>query len=181
MREQITKHVKLNFEATASSIKVLHWDGKLLKEVAEATGEHFKQENLAILVTCPPDFDEGKLLGIPKVSNAKGVTTKDAILELLEEWGISLDIFALVFDTTSSNSGIRKGAAVLIEQALDYKVLYFGCRHHVAELLASAAWGKVFVESNAPNNLFFQRISRSVDKDVFQTQDFSNNSVWLQQ
>ena len=141
-------------------MKVLHWDGKLLSDTVEATGEQVKHENLAVLVTCPPGYEEGKLLGIPKTPNGTDAATKDAVCTLLTDWNINDDILALVFDTTASNSGKDKGASVLIEKELNYKVGYFGCRHHVAELMASATWKELFGESKSPDNPLFKNFKQ---------------------
>ena len=49
-------------------------------------------------------------------------------------------IVALVFDTTSSNTGVRQGATVRLQEALDRPVLFLGCRHHISELIVKACW-----------------------------------------
>ena len=54
--------------------------------------------------------------------------------------GSGRDTKALVFDTTSANSGWKSGAAVLLEERLHTKVFYLACRHHVYELIIKAVW-----------------------------------------
>jgi hypothetical protein len=65
------------------------------------------------------------------------------------------------FDTTSSNTGVYSGAAVLLEAKFGKKLLYLACRHHVMELLAEAVFSEVFgkstgcVKKQYSNNLNF--------------------------
>ena len=62
-------------------------------------------------------------------------------MELLKEWQIDHKIIGLLFDTTASNTGVHRGAAILLEQELttpqydNPRLLLLGCRHHVDELL----------------------------------------------
>ena len=49
----------------------------------------------------------------------------------------------LVFDTTASNSGIHKGTAAILERdQLGHKIIWAGCRKHVAELLVKLIFGE---------------------------------------
>ena len=65
---------------------------------------------------------------------------KNASLDLLRVWGLLHKIIGVVFDTTASNTGVHRGAAILLEQALvetrsTKRLFHLGCRHHVDELL----------------------------------------------
>ena len=84
------------------------------------------------------------------------------------------DIRALVFDTTASNTGCRKGCCVLIEKWLGRPVLYMGCRHHTLELLAKGSWHAVFDEILSPENklmsafkMLWEELDTSPEADVF--------------
>lgn len=57
---------------------------------------------------------------------------------------------ALCCDTTSSNLGRLKGAAVLIEQMIDKDLLYLPCRHHILELVLRAAFEIKMPASTGP-------------------------------
>ena len=49
----------------------LHWDGKLLKDtLGQEEGD--PSEALAVLVSGSPQYEEGKLLGVPKLYNLTG-------------------------------------------------------------------------------------------------------------
>ena len=53
---------------------------------------------------------------------------------LLDSWQVRGNAAALVFDTTSSNTGSESGAAKFIEEAVGHPILYNACRLHVSEL-----------------------------------------------
>ena len=56
----------------------------------------------------------------------------------------------LVFDRTASNSGIHKGAAAILERdQLGHKIIWAGCRKHVAELLVKPVHKLIFGESKS--------------------------------
>ncbi|KAG0717736.1 hypothetical protein GWK47_053838 [Chionoecetes opilio] len=84
-------------------------------------------------------------------------------MDLLEAWGLTGVITALVFDTTASNSGVHRGAAKLLEQQLDRKVFYLACRHHILEVLVGAVWENLFGKVKSPENPWFKHF-----KDVGQ-------------
>ena len=117
----------------------LHWDGKMLKDVAGTKpGSH--TEALAVLVSGKPCYTEGKLLGVPFIDNSTGIMQAQTSYDLLKLWDLTDSISGLVFDTTASNSGIHRGAAKLLEEMLGNKVFYLACRHHILEVLIGAVW-----------------------------------------
>ena len=48
-----------------------------------------------------------KLLRVPKLPAGTGEDQATAVVESLEEWGISEKVIGMGFDTTASNTGIR--------------------------------------------------------------------------
>ena len=94
------------------------------------------KEHLAVHVTYTPDYEEGRLLGIPKIDNGKGKTVKEAVVQLPTDHQLQENVVGLCFDTTAANTGKRNGAATLIEGELNCKCAYFGCRHHICELIS---------------------------------------------
>ena len=72
-----------------------------------------------LLDSVAPQYEGGKLLGVPFIDSSTGIQQCNTTLELIETWGLTDNIVGLVFDTTASNSGIHKGAAKLIEEKLD--------------------------------------------------------------
>ena len=101
----------------------LHWDGKL---TTDRLGS--KYEALSIIASGGgvSDFENGELLGITKLESSTGRAQADAY-DMLLMWQITNNIKALVFDTTSSNSGWKNGAAKLLEEQLGRKVFYHAC------------------------------------------------------
>ena len=134
----------------------LHWDGKLIKDVTGC-----KQENEAILVSGSPSFIEGKLLSVVKLTDGEGKPTStgeaqaQAVMEQIEIWDITDNIVALVYDTTSSNTGVHKGATVRIVKQLGRPVFFLGCRHHISELVVKACWYSLFEEDLSPDCKLF--------------------------
>ena len=71
-----------------------------------------------------PDFEEGKLLGVPVITNSTGEEQANATNGLAREWELIDQVRALVFDTTASNSGWRIGACVKLEALLQKKTIH---------------------------------------------------------
>ena len=90
------------------------------------------------------DFENGKLLGITKLESFTGRAQADASYDMLLIRQITINVKALVFDTTSSNSGWKNGAAKLLEEQLGRKVFYHACRHHIYDLVIRAVWKSIF-------------------------------------
>jgi hypothetical protein len=67
--------------------------------------------------------------------------TASAIVEAVDEWQIRDNIKGLCFDTTSTNTGVKGGICVLLEQEFDRKLLNLDCRHHVAEIVPQKVFG----------------------------------------
>ena len=100
----------------------IHWDGKTFKQ---ATGK--KEERFAVYAGPPP-----KLLGTPKIADGTGQTQYCSVMNLVDKWQLKASVVALVYDTTSANSGAYNGAAILIKKQIGRSLLE--CRHHIPEL-----------------------------------------------
>ena len=141
------------FKKTKPMHSALHWDSKFL---TDSLGQGWEAE--AILVSGAPHWEEGKLLDVAELVDEEGGPSStgqaqfQANKEVIKLWDIRKDIRALVFDTTASNTGCRKGCCVLLEKWLGRPVLYMGCRHHTSELLAKGSWHAVFDEDLSPEN-----------------------------
>ena len=109
----------------------------------------------------PPHFDKGKLLGVPSMETEDGTPTStgqaqfEATNELVKLWDIKNHIRGMVFDTTASNSGAKKGACTRLEASLDRPLFWLACRDHVSELIAKACWYELFDDDLGPDNSFF--------------------------
>ena len=156
-REVICKEARDHFLARMPPRVVLHWDGKMLKDI---TGRVNEME--AILLSGYPEFEEGKLIGvIPLVDDegkmsGTGETQCNACLTQVRDWGAEGAIVALCFDTTSSNTGRLRGAAIRLHSELGVPLLYLGCRHHIFELTAKRPYYALFKADPAPEAQLFK-------------------------
>ena len=100
--KSIAKTVKSNW--TPPPVGLLHWDGKLMDRLDDSN----KEERLPILLS---GSGGTKLLGVPslphKSSEKAGHLIAKASCELIEEWECADCIAGMVFDTTSSITGIN--------------------------------------------------------------------------
>jgi hypothetical protein len=81
-------------------------------------------------------------------------------------------INGMCFDTTSSNTGIHEGACTHLENKIKKELYYFACRHHIHELLVSAAFNTLFEVSSGPNIKLFQRLKsswNSIDQERYES------------
>jgi len=86
---------------TADNTLLLHWEGKILPEIV---GGKDKVYRVAILVT---GSSTEKLLSIPQIGSGTGVNQANSCLHELEERRLRTQILGLVFDTISSNTGLK--------------------------------------------------------------------------
>ena len=71
IREQICNKVLCDFISNLPSHAVVHWDGKMVKNVMGSTHEDMF-ERIAVLISDAQQFPEGKLLGVPTIAAATG-------------------------------------------------------------------------------------------------------------
>jgi hypothetical protein len=76
-------------------------------------------------------------------------------------WDVKDQIRSLTLGTTNSNTGAHVGTCKRVEEWLGHPVLWFGCRHHVPELMAKAVWYTLFEEDLSPTNKFFDFVKES--------------------
>ena len=88
---------------------VVHWDGKLLKLKGNIT-----TNRVAVYVTGVQADNVRKLLGIPDCPDGSGAAEFGVVRVLLIDWKIWQQVIAMVFDTTSSNTGAEAGACRLV-------------------------------------------------------------------
>ena len=110
---------------------LLHWDGKLLPDIS---GSKEVVDRVAILVT---SGHVEQLLAVPKIDRSTGEEQCNACLGALDDWKLRSQVQGLVFDTTSSNTGIHLGACTLIEKTLKHELIWIACRHHIFEVMLS--------------------------------------------
>ena len=126
---------------------VVGWDGKVVKEVLGADGP---VEYLAIVLSGSPNMVEGKMLEVEEISDGTGKTQCETTFAVLAACRATDSIRAVVFDTTASNTGIRQGAASRLVEKLGRVLMWFECRHHMAELFMKPVWIMLFGVDSSP-------------------------------
>ena len=138
-----------------NQIWTLHWDGKIIKSLTHVGKDC---EHVAVLLTgtCGKEV----LLSVIDVeaqSNAENETK--SIIEVLNEYNIEFSsIAALVFDTTSLNTGHRSGIVVRLETEFGRSLLQLACRHHIYELVCGASCSVVYGATTGPKEPVFQKL-----------------------
>ncbi|KZS04710.1 Cc8K15.2-like protein, partial [Daphnia magna] len=161
-RKLKAKEVKENYLKNKPKYTTVHWDSKLIKLVSGK-----KEERVAILVSGASSGP--KIIGIPSVADSTGISQKNAVIEMLDDWQLKQDVAALVFDTTASNTGIRNGCASLIEKDLNRPLLWLACRHHMYEVHIKNIWKAVSGNTVGPEELLFKRFQsdwENIDHDL---------------
>src|SRR6218665_3991781 len=130
---------------------VVHWDGKLLPDIS---GNHKKVDRLPILVS---GRGVERLFNVPKLPNGTGEAMANAVVAAINDWHLVENVKALSFDITASNSGIRAGTAVLIEQRIEKALLHLACRHHIFEVVLGDVFNSLAGPSTGPDILLFKR------------------------
>lgn len=96
LRKEIAKGLKdeLKFEDNY----IVHWDGKLLTDI---TGTDTVDRLPIVLTSCGGE----QLLGVPELKSGTANDQAVAILETLEQWGLSSYVKGMCFDTAAVNTG----------------------------------------------------------------------------
>ena len=137
----------------------IHWDGK---QLTSYLGEVMECE--AVMVSGSPSYIEGKLLAVAKLTSSSGESQFEAVKEQVLLWDIKDQIRSMTYDTTGSNTGANKGCCARLEAWLGRPVMWYGCRHHIGELMAKAAWYTLFEQDLAPTVGIFTYIKSSWDQ-----------------
>ena len=138
------------------------WDEKLMQDLTRKT----LVDGLPVIVS---GLGIKQLLKIAKISVGSGQSQENAVVLALEEWRLAEKVVGMPLVTTTTNTGRKNGACILVEAKLEKYLLYFACRHRILELVIAA----VFL-TQRPNIFLFKRFQcqwESVDKTKFQTGD----------
>lgn len=164
IREENAEEIKELFKTENLNAGVLHWDGKILK-----TSSGQNKERLPVVLSCG---QIEKILAIPVLDDGTGQSQADAMFDAIIDWGIPDCIEALCCDTTAANLGSKKGAAVLLEQLLEKKLLYFPYRHHIFELVLRDVFELKIPTTSGPDVPLFKKFRDSwteIDTSQFST------------
>jgi len=141
-----------------------HWDGKMMSDIA---GREI-DDPLPVVIS---GLGIDQLLSVPKVAAGTGDNMATSVCEALQEWGLTDNVKSLCFDTTSSNTGVRKGACTLIEQKLGRSLLCLACRHHIMEILLECMFSNCLGPSSGPEIKLFQRFKtewKNINQEEFE-------------
>src|SRR6218665_3556136 len=120
----------------------------------DISGNHEKMDHLPILVS---GLRVERLLNVPKLPNGTGEAMANAVVAAINDWHLVENVKALSFDTTASNSGIRAGAAVLIEQNTEKALLHLAYRHYISEVVLGDVFNSLAGPSTGSDILLFKR------------------------
>ena len=97
------------------------------------------------------------VIDVEAQSNAENETR--CIIDVLNEYNIAFSsIAALVFDTTSLNTGHRQGIVVRLETEFGMSLLQLAYRHHIYELVCGASCSVVYGATTGPKEPVFQKL-----------------------
>ena len=116
------------------------------------------------MVSGSPAYVEGKLLSVAKLESGSGEAQFEAVKEQVLIWDIRDHIRSMTYDTTGTNTGVSKGCCTRLEEWLGRPVMWYGCRHHIGELMAKAAWYTLFEQDLQPSVGVFVYIKESWDQ-----------------
>ncbi|KAG0711398.1 hypothetical protein GWK47_020676 [Chionoecetes opilio] len=77
-RYHISQEYMAAFSEDPPKYAALHWDGKMLRDVL-GSDPGTTSETLAVLVSGPPAYPEGKLLGVPVIDSSTGTRSDRGI------------------------------------------------------------------------------------------------------
>ena len=111
-------------------------------------------------MTGSDNLQNRKLLGVPETATGTGHDEAKAVTDQLVHWSIQGEVVGMVFDTTSSNTGVKSGACKFIEEWRGSPLLWLACRHHVAELHMGTVVHVVTGNTNDPGVKLFRRLKK---------------------
>ena len=103
----------------------IHWDEKFCKTVL---GQEFGQGHIAVLLS-GEKYEEGILVEMSGLPDGEGLTLANVCYEAILKCRCEEKVKVMVFDTTSSNTGVHKGGASVLERdKLCRKLIWAACR-----------------------------------------------------
>ena len=106
-----------------------HWDEKTVTLKGNE-----KSSRVCVYLTAADAEQTRKLLAVPETPTGTGHDEAKVVTDTLENWGVEKEVIGMVFDTTSSNTGVEIGACKFVEVWRKTAILWLACRHHVGEL-----------------------------------------------
>lgn len=96
---------------------------------------------------------------IPGISSSGGSEICSVVFDITDEWNLIEKVQAFCFDTTASNTGRIKGAAVHLQQGLGRDILWLPCRHHIFEIVMAGIFLKAkAIVTSGPDIALFETL-----------------------
>lgn len=165
-RSTLDRKINKNLKKTVAEAKqsidkskqyILHFDGKAFKG---ASG--FKERNCYVVTRT--DIPQELVLGVPYLQDKKADTISQKGFEVVGDWGIQDCITGLSMDTTATNTGCKGGVCKLLQELIGRELIWFPCRHHVAELVLGSVIQPWEGSSTGPDVQLFDSFKRKWDK-----------------
>jgi hypothetical protein len=165
-RKAFTQEVKVTFGPAVPL--TLHWDGKIMDNLTVTGPGSDRVDRLPVLVS---GHNVVKLLAVPKLVDGTAKVATEAIVKIIDEWGLRGRVKALCFDTTAVNSGVIGGVSTRLELELDKELLHLACRHHIAEIMLEKVFSLNDVSKSPNMEIFvhFREYWPKVNQDAFST------------
>lgn len=128
-----------------------------------------KVERIAVLLSYNGTT---KFLGAPKLESSSGVNIAEAVYRRLVDWNIVEQVKAISYDTTAINTGVKAGAAVLLERKLQHNIIHLPCRHHIYEIILRHVFESKLSLTSGPGVVMFDRFAKAwpnLNKQLFKT------------
>lgn len=143
----------------------IHFDGKLMQDL---TGRS-KVDRIAVLASYNGTI---KFLGAPKIQTSSGENIANAVYQCVEQWNLTDRVKFVSYDTTAANSGVKSGAATLLEKKISRKLTHLPCRHHIFEIILRAVFETKLYPTSAPEVPIFERFANAwndLDRESFRS------------
>lgn len=137
----------------SNTLLTLHWDGKLLEDIAGRE----TVDRLPVLVS---GAGVEQLLAVPKMPSGTGEAAANAVYETAVSWNICDQVKCMSFDTTAANTGSWKGACILLQQKMQKDMLWLACHHHILEIMLEAVVVLSLGVSQGPDILLFKQFQK---------------------
>ena len=150
--DKLSQTIKQQWKSPSKIL--VHWDDKTMSSLDGSK----KQKRLPVVAS---GLEQTKMLGAPVLGKITpgtyGRQVTDAVIGLLDEWQCKENVFGMVYDTTSSNTGCNTGACITLQRKLAKPLLWVPCRHHIGEVVVNSVWKKLQIEpSNSPGMKLFE-------------------------
>ncbi|XP_044592001.1 uncharacterized protein LOC123270129 [Cotesia glomerata] len=169
-RSDIAKDLKSEFHK--DDRYVVHWDGKILSDIASTK----TVDRIAVLLSVS---GVDQLLGVPKADDETALKQASAVIDTLNQWEVAPYVKAMCFDTPPVNTGIYKGTCVLIKKELGRKLVWLPCRHHIMEIILRGLFEDKVDQSNYKSGIEDETVANTLIEKKAEIVTFINNCLQM--